>query len=85
MLRRGSYPPELKRRIAGSGGHLSNEDAADLVWWCRPDRMKWLVAAHISEENNLPELAIAAHCGRLGTMFPVIVAPRHTAGPMLSV
>src|SRR5439155_16369117 len=85
MLRRGPYSAALKRRIAGDGGHLSNDDAADLVWCGRAARLKWIAVAHLSEENNLPELAVAAHKGRIGGCFDVHIAPRHAASEMLSV
>ena len=52
MLRYGPYPAELKRRVAGNEGHLSNECAARaLVMMRRPEKMK-VVMAHRSEKNN---------------------------------
>ncbi len=60
MLARGSYPPMLKRRIAGREGHLSNETAAGLLRQLDTRRLQHLVAAHLSEENNRPALAKAA-------------------------
>lgn len=57
MLKGGSYPLALKRRILGNRGHLSNEEAAwALVRMKRPPKLK-VVLAHLSEENNRPELA----------------------------
>lgn len=59
MLKEGSYPLALKRRILGNRGHLSNEEAAwTLVRMKRPSQLK-VVLAHLSEENNRPELASA--------------------------
>jgi len=60
MLRSGSYPPMLKRRILGTHGHLSNEAAADLLSRCRHAALGSVVAAHLSERNNSPALARAA-------------------------
>ena len=57
MLRAGSYPPMLKRRILGTHGHLSNEAAADLLARCRHAALGTVVAAHLSERNNSPALA----------------------------
>lgn len=60
MLRAGRYPWHLKRRILGDKGHLSNEDAAWAVAevLCETaDAPVDLYLAHLSEENNLPELA----------------------------
>ncbi|KPK72971.1 MAG: hypothetical protein AMJ79_15420 [Phycisphaerae bacterium SM23_30] len=58
MLRRGDYPPWLKRRIAGPGGHLSNQQAAQLVLDCSP-QLQFLALAHLSQNNNHPCLALA--------------------------
>jgi phosphoribosyl 1,2-cyclic phosphodiesterase len=56
MLRRGPYPEQLKRRIRGNGGHISNREAAELV--ARTGKkLKWVCLAHLSEENNLASLA----------------------------
>lgn len=56
LLRQGSYPWPLKRRILSNRGHLANSDAAwALVRLNRRPRQVFL--AHLSEENNRPELA----------------------------
>lgn len=60
MLARSRYPAFLKRRIAGRFGHLENRAAADLLAAIDCSRLKHLVAAHLSERNNLPELAVRA-------------------------
>lgn len=57
MLAEGSYPPFLKRRIAGDGGHLSNGAAAEGI-----ERVAWqglshVFALHLSEQNNTPDAA----------------------------
>lgn len=58
MLQAGPYPYALKMRVAGPSGHLSNPDcavfAADLV----KNGTKTLILAHLSEKNNMPELAL---------------------------
>jgi phosphoribosyl 1,2-cyclic phosphodiesterase len=51
MLQGGSYPPSLKRRIAGDFGHLSNRQAAAFLD-CEGVLPRQLVIAHISEQNN---------------------------------
>ena len=60
LLSNSSRPLPLKQRIAGRSGHLSNEDAADLVRSAAPVNMKHLLLAHLSEECNSPSLAEAA-------------------------
>jgi len=56
MLRSGSYPQELKKRIMGNRGHLCNLAAG---WLLRelPELPKDIFLAHLSQENNRPELA----------------------------
>lgn len=60
LLRQGSYPAPLKARILGRYGHLDNEAAAGLLARLDCSRLQHVVAAHLSEENNRPELARAA-------------------------
>ncbi len=57
MLMDGTYPWRLKQRIRGSHGHLSNRQAAQLVATGATARLKHLLLAHLSEENNTPERA----------------------------
>ncbi len=58
MLKRGSYPPQLKQRILSSRGHLSNEGAGWLL--AQLQRLPETVfLAHLSRENNRPEVALA--------------------------
>ena len=66
MLAEGPYPPALQARVGGSLGHLSNGQAAELLARLVVGRLQHLVAAHISEKNNRPELAAAALSGALG-------------------
>lgn len=57
MLRHGSYPYSLKQRILGAKGHLSNELCAKLLPHLVKHGAESFMLAHLSEENNLPELA----------------------------
>ncbi len=60
MLDRGSYPAALKRRIGSRWGHLDNAAAASLLARLDRSRLRHVVAAHLSEQNNRPELARTA-------------------------
>ncbi|MGC2457167.1 MAG: MBL fold metallo-hydrolase [Gallionellaceae bacterium] len=60
LLANSDYPYHLKQRIGGRMGHLSNADAAALLARLRTDRLQHIVAAHLSRNNNLPELAVRA-------------------------
>jgi phosphoribosyl 1,2-cyclic phosphodiesterase len=66
MLRNGTYPERLKTRISGRLGHLDNEAAAALLAGLDPGRLQHVVAAHLSESNNRPELARDALATALG-------------------
>lgn len=85
MLEFGPYPAYLKARIRGSGGHLSNDESAELVRRCGSRRPKWVALAHLSEQNNRPELALDAHRARVGTDYPWYVAHRDQASQLLRV
>jgi len=60
MLMNGPYPAQLKRRIAGRLGHLSNDASAEIVRAMDCSRLQHVIAAHLSEKNNTPEFARAA-------------------------
>lgn len=57
MLQVGSYPYQLKRRILGDRGHLSNESAGKLLCHLLHDDLKAVFLGHLSKENNYDELA----------------------------
>lgn len=60
MLAAGPYPGFLKERIGGPFGHLANHAAADILGALDRASLRHIVAAHLSEKNNRPELARAA-------------------------
>ena len=57
MLREGPYHAALKRRVGGDYGHLSNHQAAGLLRKIDTERLQYLVAGHLSENNNSPGIA----------------------------
>ncbi len=57
-LRTGPYPYQLKRRILGDRGHLSNEAGADLALRCAEQGARTVVLAHLSQQNNTPRRAL---------------------------
>ncbi len=66
MLTEGPYPDFLKRRILSDRGHLSNDDAAELAAYLAENGTDRFVLAHLSEQNNIPELAFASALSALG-------------------
>jgi len=57
MLKAGRYPYELKRRILGNKGHLSNDSAGQAAVELVRRGVRTIVLGHLSGENNFPELA----------------------------
>lgn len=65
MLWQGSYPYPLKERIAGPNGHLSNTDCAALLPHLANHGTRRILLAHLSEENNTPEIAYSTCAEKL--------------------
>jgi phosphoribosyl 1,2-cyclic phosphodiesterase len=86
MLWNGSYPLSLQRRIASRVGHLSNVECADLVRDSVTPRLRQVVLAHLSEENNTPRIAfdnMRAALRQTAFRGSLIPAPQDTAiGPV---
>ena len=57
MLANSSYPYSLKQRIGGSYGHLSNDTTAAILGELDKSRLRTVVGAHLSQQNNTPALA----------------------------
>jgi len=57
MLRMGRYPWNVKRRILGDSGHVSNEDCGLALSECISNRTKCVYLAHLSRDNNMKDLA----------------------------
>lgn len=75
MLQASKYPLFLKQRIAGNYGHLSNVQAANLLQAISHKGLRHVVAAHLSEQNNHPDIVLStiALC-EAGFNFEVCVA-----------
>lgn len=87
MLQNGSYPYYLKKRILSNIGHLSNDAcAAELPNFIKSGTNKFILA-HLSQENNIPELAfetsichLSSHHMTHGNDFQLTVAPVQNLG-----
>lgn len=79
MVRSGPYPYQLKQRVLGELGHLSNDIAARYAADCARAGTRSIVLAHLSDENNTPQVALNT-VGRLleavGYTGSLSVAPR---------
>lgn len=80
MLATSRYPQSLKARIGGSHGHLSNDAAAEILAALDRSRLSHVVAAHLSQQNNLPELAQAALAGVLGAAADEVMVATQERG-----
>jgi len=84
LLRDGKYPYYLKTRISGGMGHLSNTQALELLNNFRPANLSHLLLAHLSKDNNDPELVehlFNQHAN--GTQ--IIVATRYAETPLFTI
>jgi phosphoribosyl 1,2-cyclic phosphodiesterase len=86
MLDEGPYPLELKRRIKGPEGHLSNAQAGGLLRALSHEALSTVVLAHLSETNNHPEKAFQASKTALsGFRVKVLVSEQTGVLPMMDV
>jgi phosphoribosyl 1,2-cyclic phosphodiesterase len=85
MLMASTYPPFLKRRVGGAYGHLANSAAAALAQsLLAAGRLRQVVAAHLSEQNNTPELARTALQQAIGGAAEIHVADGRSGSGWLS-
>ncbi len=93
MVQVGPYPYQLKRRILGDRGHLSNELSGQLLKRIAHDKLQGVVLGHLSKDNNIPELAYETVRVEL-TMgsevynecqFPITVAKRDEVSPLIKI
>lgn len=89
MLQNGAYPYYLKKRILSDRGHLSNEACAEILPFLIKKGTKKFILAHLSQENNIPELAfetaicsLKAHNMKYNVDFQLHVAPVQNHGQL---
>ncbi len=94
MLQNGLYPKILQDRISGGSGHLSNNQAAEILMKTYPNRtgqMKHIYLCHISANNNTPELALDSarqaliDCGANLDNIILTALPRSRASELYSL
>ena len=69
LLKNGIYPPPLQKRILGTRGHLANETAGHLLATLRT-LPRQVFLAHLSQENNTPDLALSTVRGIVAQKYP---------------
>lgn len=88
MLLAGSYPPLLKQRIKSKQGHLSNEQAVEVVKKVYHPGLKNIILAHLSEENNLPSKAeklMREYLHRVDNNLQLIVASQYESTKLIDI
>jgi phosphoribosyl 1,2-cyclic phosphodiesterase len=72
MLRDGPYPWSVKQRVMSRVGHLSNHALAEYLTSEYDGAARYVVLAHLSESNNLPELARLSAENALDGQLPLL-------------
>jgi phosphoribosyl 1,2-cyclic phosphodiesterase len=86
MLAAGPYPAYLKQRIRGPRGHLSNQEAADLLRRAADGRrLKWACLSHLSDQNNNPQQALNTSRASVAERIVLHTADRYTASGIFPV
>jgi phosphoribosyl 1,2-cyclic phosphodiesterase len=86
MLSRGPYPAYLKKRIKGPHGHISNTEAAEVLSRASSgSRLQWACLAHLSGENNHPDVALRTHRAVMSDSLTLHVADRYKASDIFTV
>lgn len=80
LLMGSSYPERLKARIGGQFGHLDNSQAAEILGKIDRSRLQHVIAAHLSQKNNRPDLAREALAGALGCGADWVAVATQTDG-----
>ncbi|RYF73824.1 MAG: MBL fold metallo-hydrolase [Comamonadaceae bacterium] len=80
LLAASAYPAFLKLRVGGNYGHLSNHAAGAIAAAVHHPGLRHVVAAHLSEQNNRPELARTALAEGLGCMVDDILTANAADG-----
>ncbi len=83
-LMNSDYPPSLRRRVSGPWGHLSNVQAESLLAKLKGPKLKRVVAAHLSERTNHPDL-VAACLERVVPELDTVIASQHAIVPWFEV
>ncbi|MFW6246399.1 MAG: MBL fold metallo-hydrolase [Tangfeifania sp.] len=84
MLTNGPYPFFLKKRVSSSYGHLSNNQALELLEMHGGTNLKCVFLSHLSAENNTPELALASF-KTLESKLDVRLTSRYEAGEVFVI
>ena len=88
MLMNGPYPFILKQRVLSDTGHLSNKSSTSYLKKVIGDNTKYIILAHISENNNTYDLALQNACEELDKVFNkdnIIVAYQNVGADLIEI
>jgi phosphoribosyl 1,2-cyclic phosphodiesterase len=86
LLAASAYPPFLKLRVGGNYGHLSNAAAAEIARAVHHGGLRHVLAAHLSEQNNRPDIVRRALADALGASeHDMLIATAADGSPWLDV
>ena len=88
LLQKSAYPSRLKKRIGGNYGHLSNAQSRALLRALGTQRLRYVVAAHLSERTNHPDLvtqALESAVTEDGLPLSYAIAAQHEVLPWFEV
>ena len=80
MLRSGPYPARLKKRVEGHLGHLNNEQAGQFLSGVDTSKLQYVVATHISGQNNRVDFAVNSICRSLKCESDWVIVADQDAG-----
>lgn len=86
LLMNGRYPHFLKQRVLSDKGHLSNKATAEYLNKLVDNNTKYILLAHLSEENNKEELALTETKEKLsGKNIEIMIARQEEESPLIEV
>lgn len=85
LMNNPNYPYHLKQRILGDKGHLSNTQCADYLKKIVGNKTKYIVLAHLSEQNNLTSLAFDNLKDKLDDSIKIIIANQNENTELIEI
>ena len=89
LLSNCSYPFEIRQRILGDKGHLSNVDSAKYLEKFIGAKTKYVILAHLSEENNTPDIAYDCLTKRIKNIenknFKILIAKQNEETELITI
>ena len=85
LMNNPNYPYQTKQRILGDKGHLSNIQCLDYLRKIVCNKTKYIVLAHLSEQNNQPSLALENLQGKLNDNIKIMVAKQNENTELIEI